>query len=68
MELWYTEKQTENFEIIAKIHETLVAEKTEFQDLAIVDTVEFGHIGGWIYAYYQQHNEKGEIPNRLSSS
>lgn len=44
MELWYTEKQTEYFGITAKIKETLVAEKTEFQDLAIIDTVEFGRM------------------------
>lgn len=42
MELWYTEKQTEHFGITAKIKETLVAEQTAFQDLAIIDTVEFG--------------------------
>jgi spermidine synthase len=44
MELWYTEKQTENFGITAKIRETFVTEKTEFQDLAIIDTVEFGRM------------------------
>ncbi|MCC2684367.1 MAG: spermidine synthase [Paenibacillaceae bacterium] len=44
MELWYTEKQTDNFGITAKITETLVTEKTEFQDLAIIDTREFGRM------------------------
>ncbi|WP_010278499.1 polyamine aminopropyltransferase [Paenibacillus senegalensis] len=44
MELWYTEKQTEAFGITAKIKETLVREKTEFQDLAIIDTEEFGRM------------------------
>jgi spermidine synthase len=44
MDLWYTEKQTENFGITAKITETLVKEQTEFQDLAIIDTVEFGRM------------------------
>lgn len=44
MELWYTEKQTENFGITAKITETLVREQTKFQDLAIIDTVEFGRM------------------------
>lgn len=44
MELWYTEKQTESFGITAKIKETLVREKTEFQDLAIIDTEEFGRM------------------------
>jgi spermidine synthase len=42
MELWYTEKQTEHYGITAKIKETLVTEKTPFQDLAIIDTVEWG--------------------------
>jgi spermidine synthase len=44
VELWYTEKQTENFGITVKIDETLVTEKTEFQDLAIIDTREFGRM------------------------
>lgn len=44
MELWYTEKQTEHFGITAKIRETLVTEKTQFQDLAIIDTMEFGRM------------------------
>lgn len=44
MELWYTEKQTENFGITCKITQTLHTEKTEFQDLAVIDTVEFGRM------------------------
>lgn len=44
MELWFNEKQTETFGITARIRETLVVEKTEFQDLAIVDTFEFGRM------------------------
>ncbi|MEB3101865.1 polyamine aminopropyltransferase [Ferviditalea candida] len=44
MELWYTEKQTEHFGITAKIRETLVTEKTQFQDLAVIDTIEFGRM------------------------
>lgn len=44
MELWYTENQTDNFGITARITETLVREKTKFQDLAIIDTVEFGRM------------------------
>lgn len=44
VELWYTEKQTENFGITAKIRETLVTEKTDFQDLAMIDTVEWGRM------------------------
>jgi spermidine synthase len=44
MELWFTEKQTEHFGITAKIKESLVAERTEYQDLAILDTLEFGRM------------------------
>ena len=44
MELWYTEKQTENFGITCKITQTMHTEKTEFQDLAVIDTVEFGRM------------------------
>lgn len=44
MELWYTEKQTGNYGITAKITETLVQEQTEFQNLVIIDTVEFGRM------------------------
>jgi spermidine synthase len=44
MDLWFTEKQTDNFGITAKVTETLVTEQTSFQDLAIVDTVEFGRM------------------------
>lgn len=42
MELWYTEKQTEHFGITAKIKQTLVTEKTPFQELAMIDTIEWG--------------------------
>ncbi|MNN06876.1 Spermidine synthase [compost metagenome] len=44
MELWFTEKQTPVFGITAKIRETLVAEKTDFQDLSMLDTEEFGRM------------------------
>lgn len=44
MELWYTEKQTEHYGITAQIKETLVRERTQYQDLAIIDTVEFGRM------------------------
>lgn len=42
MELWYTEKQTENFGITAKITKTYVNEQTEFQQLDMIETNEFG--------------------------
>src|SRR5690606_10306152 len=44
MELWFTEKQTEHFGITAKVRETLVREQTQYQDLAIIDTLEFGRM------------------------
>ncbi|NLZ92781.1 MAG: polyamine aminopropyltransferase [Firmicutes bacterium] len=42
MELWYTEKQTPNLGITCLLHETLCHFKTEYQDLAVLNTVEFG--------------------------
>ncbi|NEU30451.1 polyamine aminopropyltransferase [bacterium LRH843] len=44
MELWFTEKQTERFGITAKIKRTLHSEKTEFQQLDVVETEEFGNM------------------------
>ncbi|MBA9087759.1 spermidine synthase [Fontibacillus solani] len=44
MELWFTEKQTPVFGITAKIRETLIVEKTDFQDLSMLDTEEFGRM------------------------
>ncbi|MTH54062.1 spermidine synthase [Bacillus mangrovi] len=43
-ELWYTEKQTENFGITMKIKRTLHTEQTEFQHLEMVETEEFGNM------------------------
>ncbi|WP_214626641.1 polyamine aminopropyltransferase [Paenibacillus agaridevorans] len=42
MEMWYTEKQTESFGITAKITKTYVHEQTDFQQLDIIETEEFG--------------------------
>jgi spermidine synthase len=42
VELWYTEKQTPHLGITCLIHETLVHIKTPFQDLAVIDTLQFG--------------------------
>ena len=42
MELWYTEKQTDSYGITAKIKETYVSEQTEFQELDMIETEEFG--------------------------
>ncbi len=44
MELWYTEKQTPHVGITCKIIRTLVTEKTDFQDLAVIDTEQFGRM------------------------
>ncbi|MGV3489671.1 MAG: polyamine aminopropyltransferase [Tuberibacillus sp.] len=44
MELWYTEKQTEDFGITAKIKKTLHTEQTQYQKLDMMDTIEFGHM------------------------
>lgn len=44
MELWYTEKQTPDYGITAKITRTLHTEQTQFQDLAVLDTVEWGRM------------------------
>ncbi len=42
MELWYTEKQTENHGITTKISKTLHAESTDYQQLDIIETIQFG--------------------------
>ncbi|EEG77598.1 polyamine aminopropyltransferase [Dethiobacter alkaliphilus] len=42
MELWYTEKQTPNLGITCLVRETLCHIKTPFQDLAVIDTLQFG--------------------------
>lgn len=44
MELWYTEKQTENFGITMKIKRTMVHEPTDFQELAMIETEEYGNM------------------------
>ncbi|GGA52972.1 polyamine aminopropyltransferase [Paenibacillus physcomitrellae] len=44
VELWFTEKQTPSFGITMKVTETFVTEKTDFQDLAMIETEEFGRM------------------------
>jgi len=44
MELWFTEKQTESFGITAKTTRTLVREKTPYQDLAMIETEQWGRM------------------------
>ena len=42
MEMWYTEKHSENVGITMKVTKTLFSGKSEFQKLDIVETLEYG--------------------------
>lgn len=42
MELWFTEQQTPNLSLSCKITETLHNEQTEYQHMAIVNTLQYG--------------------------
>jgi len=44
MELWFTEFQTKNLGLTARVKETLYMGKSDFQDIAVVDTYEFGRM------------------------
>ncbi|MEZ0536091.1 polyamine aminopropyltransferase [Caldicellulosiruptoraceae bacterium PP1] len=44
MELWFTEKQTPDLGITCKVSRTLYTQKTEYQDLAVIDTKQFGRM------------------------
>ncbi|KGX86485.1 polyamine aminopropyltransferase [Pontibacillus litoralis] len=44
MELWYTEKQTEHFGITAKVKKTHHTEKTDYQQLDMLETEEWGNM------------------------
>ncbi len=44
MELWYTEKQTDKVGITCKVTKTLHSEVTDFQDLAVIETEQFGRM------------------------
>jgi spermidine synthase len=44
MDLWIKETQIENAAMTYKVKETLHTEKTEYQELAILDTYEFGRM------------------------
>ncbi|MBO8129747.1 MAG: polyamine aminopropyltransferase [Peptococcaceae bacterium] len=44
MELWYTEKQDDNFSMSYRVKESLHVEETGFQHLAVLDTVPFGRM------------------------
>ncbi len=42
MELWYTERQTPHVGITCQVKETICTRKTPYQELAIIDTFQFG--------------------------
>ncbi len=44
MELWLTEKETENLGLSCRIKETLFSGKSEFQTVEVVDSYEFGRM------------------------
>ncbi|RCW77468.1 polyamine aminopropyltransferase [Saliterribacillus persicus] len=44
MSIWFTEKQTENFGITAKINKIQHSEQTDFQKLDMVETEEWGNM------------------------
>lgn len=44
MELWFTEKQTPHVGITCQVKETLFTRQTPFQELAILDTWQFGRM------------------------
>ncbi|MFB1049672.1 polyamine aminopropyltransferase [Paraliobacillus sp. JSM ZJ581] len=44
MDLWFTEKQTKNYGITAKVKQTLYTEQTDLQSLAIIETAEWGNM------------------------
>ncbi len=44
MELWYTEKQTPHAGLTCTVKETLLRCRTEYQELAVLDTFQFGRM------------------------
>ncbi|MGE5328286.1 MAG: polyamine aminopropyltransferase [Deltaproteobacteria bacterium] len=44
MELWFTEEQTPALRLSCKVNKVLYSEKSEYQDIAIVDTEELGRM------------------------
>ncbi|NLN16157.1 MAG: polyamine aminopropyltransferase [Firmicutes bacterium] len=44
MDLWYTEKQTENMGLSLKVNAVLHRETTPYQELAVLDTVQYGRM------------------------
>lgn len=44
MEFWFTELHTPNFNIRVRVKQTLEVRRTTYQDLAVLDTVDFGRM------------------------
>ncbi len=44
MEFWFTERQTEHLGITLRVRESLLVEQTPFQQLAVLDTYEYGRM------------------------
>ncbi len=44
MELWYSEFQTKDLSLSARVKETLYMGKSDFQEIAVLDTFEFGRM------------------------
>jgi spermidine synthase len=44
MELWYTEKQTPDLGFSCKVKETLYRARTDYQEIAVIDTYQFGRM------------------------
>ena len=50
MELWFTENQTDNVKFSMRVKETLYSKKSEYQQIEVIDTYDFGRvlvIDGW---------------------
>lgn len=50
MELWYTENQSNNVKFSMRVKETLYSKKSQFQQIDVIDTYDFGKvlvIDGW---------------------
>ncbi len=44
MDLWFTEKQTDSLALSCLVNKTIYREKTKYQDLAVVETAEYGRM------------------------
>jgi len=44
MELWFTEKHTENVHFSMKVKKHLYSQKSDFQQVDVLDTYEFGKV------------------------